>query len=167
MHERALARAFKLDGAFNHVLVDVAPGGDEASVMAELDRVLAPYGGRVAYNRRDHPSATRLADELRVLRGLSVAFPAVFLSIAAFMSSAVLTRLIRLQREQIAQLKAFGYSSAQVGGHYLKFAIVIVALAALFGGSAGMMLGNAVVGVYHRFFRFPELSFHPDWQMDQ
>lgn len=165
MNERDLARAFKLDGAFNNVLVDVAPGGDEASVMAELDRVLAPYGGRVAFNRRDHPSATRLADELRVLRGLSVAFPAVFLSIAAFMSSAVLTRLIRLQREQIAQLKAFGYSSAQVGGHYLKFAIVIVTLATLVGGSAGMMLGNAVVGVYHRFFRFPDLSFHPDWQM--
>jgi putative ABC transport system permease protein len=43
------------------------------------------------------------------------------------MTSAVLTRLIRLQREQIAQLKAFGYSSRQVGVHYVKFAIVIVA----------------------------------------
>jgi putative ABC transport system permease protein len=47
----------------------------------------------------------RLNDELRVLHGLSFAFPAVFLSIASFMTSAVLTRLIRLQREQIAQLK--------------------------------------------------------------
>ncbi len=89
------------------------------------------------------------------------AFPAVFLSIAAFMSSAVLTRLIRLQREQIAQLKAFGYSSFQVGVHYLKFAIFIVAVATLVGGTAGMMLGNGVVQVYHKFFKFPDLHFHP------
>ena len=74
---------------------------------------------------------------LRVLRGLSVAFPAVFLSIAAFMTSAVLTRLIRLQREQIAQLKAFGYSSAQVGWHYLKFALVIVTSADGVGADRG------------------------------
>jgi len=165
MNERDLAKAFQLDGAFNNVVVDVAPGGDAAGVMADLDRLLAPYGGLIAYSRRDHPSASRLADELRVLHALSFAFPAVFLSIAAFMSSAVLTRLIRLQREQIAQLKAFGYSSLQVGVHYLKFAIVIVAVATVVGGSAGMLLGNAVVGVYHRFFKFPELYFHPNWPM--
>ncbi len=165
MNERDLANAFQLDGAFNNVIVDVAPGGDAAGVMAALDRELARYGGLVAYGRRDHPSATRLDDELAVLRGLSVAFPAVYLSIAAFMSSAVLTRLIRLQREQIAQLKAFGYSSTQVGVHYVKFAIVIVAGATLIGGIAGMLLGGGVVQVYHRFFKFPELHFHPNWAM--
>ncbi len=165
MNERELAGAFKLDGAFNDVIVDVAPGAETSSVMAEVDRVLAPYGGLVAYGRRDHASAIRLDDELRVLRGLSVAFPAVFLSIAAFMSSAVLTRLVRLQREQIAQLKALGYSSRQVGWHYMKFALVIVAAATLVGGFAGMWLGTNVVSVYHRFFRFPSLTFHPDWGM--
>jgi putative ABC transport system permease protein len=165
MNERELATALELDGAFNNVLVDVAPGATIAPVMAELDRVLAPYGGRVAYGRKDHASAVRLNDELRVLRGLSVAFPAVFLSIAAFMTSAVLTRLIRLQREQIAQLKALGYSSRQVGGHYVKFAIVIVAGATVLGGIAGALLGEQVVNVYHRFFRFPSLTFQLDWSM--
>ncbi len=165
MNERELATALELDGAFNNVLVDVAPGEPTPPVMAALDRILAPYGGLVAYGRKDHASAVRLSDELRVLRGLSVAFPAVFLSIAAFMTSAVLTRLIRLQREQIAQLKAFGYSSRQVGWHYLKFAIVIVAVATVLGGCAGAWLGGLVVNVYHRFFRFPSLTFHLDWSM--
>ncbi len=165
MNERELATALELDGAFNNVLVDVAPGESTAPVMAALDRVLAPYGGRVAYSRKDHASGVRLDDELRILRALSVAFPAVFLSIAAFMTSAVLTRLIRLQREQIAQLKALGYSSRQVGGHYLKFAIVIVAGATVIGGTAGAWLGGQVVQVYHRFFRFPSLTFQLDWSM--
>ncbi|MDB6171904.1 MAG: hypothetical protein JWL59_1215 [Chthoniobacteraceae bacterium] len=162
MNERELATAFELNGAFNNVLVDVAPGEAPASVMAELDRLLAPYGGLVAYDRKDHPSAVRLSDELRVMRGMSVAFPAVFLSIAAFMTSAMLTRLIRLQREQIAQLKAFGYSSSQVGIHYLKFALFIVVIGITVGGIAGTWLGTNVVIVYRRFFQFPLLTFHPD-----
>ncbi|HEY8899319.1 MAG TPA: FtsX-like permease family protein [Chthoniobacterales bacterium] len=161
MNERELADAFNLDGAFNNVLIDVAPGEDAAPVIAALDRLLAPYGGLVAYDRRDHPSARQLDDEIAVLTGLSFAFPVVFLSIAAFMTSAVLTRLIRLQREQIAQLKAFGYSSWQVGGHYLKFALVIVIVGLAVGTVAGFWLGDHVVTLYHKFFQFPSLTFHP------
>ena len=128
MNERELSTALDLHGAFNNVLVDVAPGQDIAPVIADLDRILAPYGALGAYGRKDHPSAVRLSDELRILHGFAFAFPGAFLSIAAFMSSAVLTRLVRLQREQIAQLKAFGYSSREVGIHYLKFALVIVSV---------------------------------------
>jgi len=162
MNERELATALDLDGAFNNVLVDAAPGVATAPIIAEVDRLLAPYGGRVAYGRADHASAVRLNDELRVLHGLSFVFPAVFLSIAAFMSSAVLTRLVRLQREQIAQLKAFGYSSRQVGWHYFKFALFIVCVGTIVGTIAGTWLGTNVVTIYHRFFRFPSLAYRQD-----
>ena len=162
MNERELSTALDLHGAFNNVIVDVAPGEDNAPIIAELDLILAPYGALGAYGRKDHPSAVRLNDELRVLHALAFAFPAAFLSIAAFMSSAVLTRLVRLQREQIAQLKAFGYSSTQVGLHYLKFSLVIVVIGTLIGCGFGFWLGNNVVQVYHRFFRFPSLPFRPD-----
>ena len=155
MNERDLATANDMDGAFNNVVVDVAPGANTAPVMAEIDRLLEPYGGLIAYDRRDHASAKRLDDEIAMLDGMSVAFPVVFLSIATFMTSAVLARVIRLQREQIAQLKAFGYSSRQVGLHYLKFALVIVAIGLLIGGIAGAWLGSNIVTLYHKFFQFP------------
>jgi putative ABC transport system permease protein len=163
MNERELAKALDLDGAFNNVVLDVAPGADRRAVMVELDHLLEPYGGLVAYDRKDHASARQVDDRIRVLHGFSIAFPTVFLSIAAFMTSAVLTRLIRLQREQIAQLKAFGYSSGAVGFHYLKFALVIVVIGTLIGAGVGLWLGNNVVILYRRFFRFPELVFQPDW----
>ncbi len=163
MNERDLAKANDLDGAFNNVVVDVAPGAQTAPVMAELDRLLEPYGGLIAYDRKDHASAKQLDDEIGILNGMSIAFPLIFLSIATFMTSAVLARLIRLQREQIAQLKAFGYSSLQVGIHYLKFALVIVAIGLLAGGLAGTWLGSNVVTLYHKFFQFPSLTFHPDY----
>lgn len=163
MNERNLSTALDLHGAFNNVITELSPRQDIAPVIADLDRILAPYGALGAYGRKDHPSAVRLHDELRILHGLAIAFPAAFLSIAAFMASAVLTRLVRLQREQIAQLKAFGYTSMEVGIHYVSFALVIVLVGTLIGGTSGFWLGGNVVHLYHKFFRFPDLPFRPDY----
>lgn len=162
MNYRAVAVAYNLDGAFNDICLDLAPGTSPEPVIAEMDRLLAPYGATGAYARADQASATRLNDELRVLRALSLAYPVVFLSVAAFMANAVLARLVRLQREQIAQLKALGYSSRQVGLHYLKFALVIVVLGLLIGGIAGRAMGGNLVNMYTAFFRFPALEFMLD-----
>lgn len=163
MNERELAKALNLDGAFNSVVADVAPGANDRDVMREIDRILAPYGGLVAYNHADHASARVIDDRIRVLRGFAVVFPAIFLSIAAFMTSAVLTRIVRLQREQIAQLKALGYRRVEVGLHYLKFALVIVVIAVTAGSLLGLWMGNGITIIYRRFFRFPALDFYPDW----
>ncbi len=162
MNYRSLAVAYNLDGAFNDYCVDLAPGAPAGPVMSEIDRLLAPYGAYGSYTRRDHPSAQRLDDEIRVLHALSVAYPLVFLSVAAFMVNAVLARLVRLQREQIAQLKALGYSSFQVGFHYLKFALVIVVLGTIIGSIAGSWMGGGLVNLYTLFFRFPSLVFRLD-----
>lgn len=163
MSERPLAIALDLEGAFNNVILDVAPGAKPRDVMAELNSLLAPYGGQIAFDRSEHASARQVSDRITVLRGFAIAFPVLFLSVAAFMTSAALTRLIRLQREQIAQLKALGYSSLTIASHYLKFALVIVLLGALLGSGAGLWLGHWVTILYRKFFFFPELNFHPDW----
>ena len=163
MNYRAVAVAYNLDGAFNDICVDIAPGASPAPVMAEMDRILAPYGAAGALARKDQASAARLNDELRVLHALSVAYPVVFLSVAAFMVNAVLARLIRLQREQIAQLKAMGYSSWTIGLHFIKFALVIVVLGTIIGGIAGRLMGGGLVNLYTIFFRFPSLVFKMDF----
>jgi putative ABC transport system permease protein len=98
-------------------------------------------------------------DEIRVLQGLSVAFPLVFLSVAAFMTNSVMSRQIALQREQIAMLKACGFSNRQVGMHYFKFSLTIVIAGIGVGTLGGILLGHRLVGMYHLFFRFPQLDF--------
>lgn len=163
MNYRALAVAYNLDGAFNNVVMDLAPGASPQPIIEEMDRILAPYGAGGAFLRKEQPSAQRLDDELRVLTSLSVAYPLVFLSVAAFMVNAVLARIVRLQREQIAQMKALGYSSGQVGGHYLKFVLVIGILGTIIGGIAGRLLGGGLVDMYTMFFRFPSLVFKMDY----
>ncbi len=157
-----VAAAFDLDGAFNHVTLTLTPGASPHPVIAELDRLLEPYGGRGAFDRADHPSHIRVSDEIRVLQTLSIGFPVVFLSVAAFMTNAVLSRLLALQREQIAILKAFGFSNRQVATHYLKFAFFIVAGGTLAGTFGGIGIGHRLVGMYEMFFRFPQLNFRLD-----
>ena len=162
MPYKELAAAFNLDGAFNHLALTVAPGASERPLIAQLDRLLTPYGGRGAYARTDHPSHIRVSDEIRILRTLSIGFPTVFLSVAAFMTNAVLSRLLALQREQIAILKAFGFTNRQIVTHYLKFALVMVAAGTALGAVGGVALGQNLVLLYHRFFRFPDLQFRLD-----
>lgn len=154
-----LAAAANLDGAFNNVALTVAPGFDPRAVVAAVNRVLEPYGGRGAYDRESHLSHTRLRDEIRVLQGLSIGFPLVFLSVAAFMTNAVMSRQLALQREQIAMLKACGFANRTIGWHYVKFALVIVVAGTGLGVLGGVILGHRLVEMYHLFFRFPLLEF--------
>ncbi len=157
-----LANAFDMDGAFNSLVLSLAPGASERFVIAELDRLLVAYGGRGAHGRSDHPSHIRVSDEIRVLTILSFGFPLVFLSVAAFMTNAVLSRLLALQRDQIAILKAFGFGNRDIGLHYLKFAFAFVIGGTIVGALGGIGLGSRLVVMYKMFFRFPELGFHLD-----
>ena len=127
-----------------------------------MDDLLKPYGGRGAHGRADHPSHIRVSDEIRVLHTLAIGFPLVFLSVAAFMTNAVLSRLLTLQREQIAILKAFGFANRQIVLHYLKFAFVMVVVGIVLGVLGGIVLGMRIVVLYQLFFRFPELAFSLD-----
>lgn len=159
---KEVATAWDLYGAFNHVSLTLSPGADEKPVIAALDRLLRPYGGLGAFGRKDHPSHIRVTDEIRVLAILAIGFPTIFLGVAAFMTNAVLTRLLSLQREQIAILKAFGFTNRQIVVHYLKFAFVMVAAGVALGLLGGIGLGHRLVIMYELFFRFPDLYFRLD-----
>ncbi|MDB6166572.1 MAG: outer rane-specific lipoprotein transporter subunit LolC [Lacunisphaera sp.] len=162
MPYKDVATAWDLYGAFNRVSLTLAPHASEKDVIAAVDDLLRPYGGFGAFGRKDHPSHIRVSDEIRVLEILSIGFPTIFLGVAAFMTNAVLTRLLALQREQIAILKAFGFTNRQIVVHYLKFAFVMVAAGVIFGLVGGWVLGKKLVVMYELFFRFPDLSFRLD-----
>ena len=162
MPYKEIATVFDLYGGFNYLTLTLAPGAAPRPVIAEVDRLLQPFGGRGAYGRADHPSHIRVSDEIRILTTLSIGFPTVFLSVAAFMTNAVLSRLLTLQREQIAILKAFGFTNRQIVLHYLKFALVVVVGGAAVGAVVGVALGHQLVKMYHLFFHFPHLIFQLD-----
>ena len=160
MDGRSLSAAFDMEGGFNHVAVTRAPGASEADIIARLDRLIAPYGGLGAYPRSLQTSHWYLDNELRQLQSVGLILPIVFLLVAAFLLNVVLTRIVSVQREQIAALKALGYTNGELSWHYGKLSLVIGAAGAVIGAIAGAGLGSAMTSMYNDFFRFPTLMFH-------
>jgi putative ABC transport system permease protein len=160
MEHSALATAFQLRGAFNDVSLKLAPGASEKSVREGLDRLLAPFGGNGSIGRKDQISNRIVAQELDQLGVLSTMVPAVFVGVTAFLVNLVLGRLIRLERPEIATLKAVGYSNAEVGRHYLGLVLVVLVPGSVLGIAGGLGLGHLVLGLYAQSFRFPTLEFH-------
>lgn len=156
--EDAVAGAFDMSGAFNDLVMTLAPGAGSAAVIEEVDRLLAPYGGIGAYGRRDLPSHRFLEDELAEQETMSIVMPAVFFGIAAFLLNVVLGRLVEAQREHIASLRALGFPRRPILLHYVK----LVGVIALAGSGAGLLLGRwlaaSIVESYRAFFRFPLLE---------
>lgn len=157
-----MAGVFDLKGAFNDLTLTLAPGAPEPEVLRRLDDLTARYGGQGAYGRRDQPSHQFLENELNELRGTALVAPSIFLGVAAFLLNVVIGRTVGAQREQIAALKAFGYTRWEIASHYLKFVGAIVLLGAVLGVIAGAWLGREVTAVYTAFFRFPVFDFTLD-----
>ena len=156
----ALAAAYDMEGAFNDVALTLARGADAQDVIDRVDAVLAAYGGAGAYARRDQFSNRFLSEELKQLQTTANIFPAIFLGVAAFLLNVVVSRPIALQREQIAILKAFGYTHAAVGVHDVKLVMLVVLLGVAAGAALGAWFGRGLSDVYmETTFRFPFLDY--------
>jgi putative ABC transport system permease protein len=165
MSREALGPAYDMDGAFNEAVFTLAPRADLDHVLDDIDRLMAPYGGLGAYGRTDQASHLIVEGELGQLETMGTAIPAMFLAVAAFLLNIVLSRLIATQRTEIAVLKAFGYSNAEVGRHYLQFALAAVLAGAAAGMLAGVWLGGTMVELYRTYFDFPSLSYRVSWRL--
>ncbi|MCZ6795996.1 MAG: ABC transporter permease [Planctomycetota bacterium] len=159
MAQHPLSIAYDMDGAFNDVVLTLTADARLEDVIERLDGLLEPYGGRGAYGRQDQLSHRFLNEEFRSIEAMATVLPAIFLSVAAFLLNVVLSRLITTQREQIAVLKAFGYTNVAVGVHYLKMVLAISLVGVAGGIAAGVWIGQALSELYSEFYRFPFLRY--------
>ena len=159
MDHRALAAAFDMEGGFNDVALALGPGASLEDVRSRLDRLLDPYGGLGALPRAQQLSHWMLESELTQLQNFGFMLPLIFLLVASFILNVALTRMLALQRPQIASLKALGYSDASIGWHYLKFALAIGAAGVVLGTVVGAWLGSRLIALYNDYFRFPVLLY--------
>ncbi len=159
MERRALASAFNMEGGFNDISLRVMAGVPVEEVIADVDRLLEPYGGLGAIPRRLQQSAWTLDNELVQLSTFGFIVPAIFLAVAAFVLNVALARALALQRPQLAALKALGYSNRELGWHYFKWALIIATLGSIAGVIVGTWLGAQMIELYNQYFRFPSLDY--------
>lgn len=162
MSEESLAAAFDVEGAFNEALIALERGAEPRAVLDAVDRLLAPYGGVGAYGVEDQLSNRFVTEEINGLRASSTGVPPIFMAVAAFLLYIVISRMIEAERVQIGLLKAFGYSSTEVGVHYFKFVLLIAVGGALLGSLLGVVSGQTLAAYYQRYFKFPFLIFQVD-----
>jgi putative ABC transport system permease protein len=158
----AVEAAYDMRASFNSVVIDLAPGVDPDQIVPKLDELLDHYGGLGAVSRKRQLSNYFLAQDLQQLSTLATIAPLIFLGVAAFLLNVVLSRLIELDRPQIATLKAVGYSDREVGQHYLELTMIITLLGATLGILLGGWLGQHMTALYVQFYRMPELAFRLD-----
>jgi putative ABC transport system permease protein len=159
MGRTALSHAYEMQGAFNYAVLTLTRDADEQAVIEHLDALLGRYGGIGSFAREYQPSHRFLAQELEQLENLSGIFPIIFLGVAAFLLNVVVTRLVGTQREQIAALKAFGYSNTTVASHYLQIVMLIVLAGVVLGIATGAWLGMMLSEIFVEYFRLPFLHF--------
>lgn len=160
-----LSAACDLKDAFNDVSLTLSHGASEASVVAQLDDLMGPYGGANAYGRELQPSHRFLNNELVQLRTMAFVPPMIFLGVTVFLIQVVMARQIAIQREQIAMMRAFGYRPWELVVHYLSFAVISGMIGIVLGTAIGMRMGADLTSLYTKFFRFPVMSYHIDWRL--
>lgn len=159
MPRSALEGLTDREDAFNDLALRLLPGARPAEVTAALDALLKPFGGTGAHGRTEQMSHAFLDNELMQLKAMASVIPPIFLFVSAFLVNMILSRLMALEREQIGLLKALGFGTATIAGHYLKLTLVIALMGVTIGALAGNWLGQGLTALYARFFSFPFLIF--------
>lgn len=162
MGTNAVSAAFRMDGAFNDLVLSLDGSVPAQHVIAQVDQALLPYGGLGAIGRENQISNRFITDEIAQNRVTATYVPAIFFLVAMFLLQNVLTRLIDTQRAQIGLMKAFGYGDLSVGLHYLQLACVVATAGAAVGIGGGMALGTHLTDLYARYYRLAHLEFRAD-----
>jgi putative ABC transport system permease protein len=157
IERKALAAVTDTSGAFNDVLMTMAPGASERDTLAAIDALLEPYGGTGAYGRSQQMSHSFLDSEFGQLSTMAGVIPEVFLLVASFLVYSVIARQIETQREEIGILKAFGYADFAVAWHFIKMALATAVIGLLLGWAAGSWLAGLITDLYRQYFKFPNL----------
>lgn len=154
-----LAASYEMEGAYNSLVLKTARGVLKQAVIDKVDTLLYPYGGTGAFANDALISNRFVSNELRQLEFLSIVIPLIFVGVAAFLLNIVSGRLIHIQRQQIATLKAVGYTNRTIGWHYLKLISVIVFVGAILGLILGVWMGEGMTTLYRQYFHFPNYDY--------
>ncbi len=159
VNQKALEAAFNMSGSFNNLVLTLRHDAVEKDVIEKLDALFKPYGSLGAYGRDEHISHRFISDEIKQFASMITFVPSIFLGVAIFLLNIILKRLVSTQRDEIAILKAFGYSNRRVGLHYMGFSLIPIALGGLLGTLMGIWSGKGLTDYYTIFFHFPALDY--------
>ncbi|MFM6927578.1 MAG: FtsX-like permease family protein [Bdellovibrio sp.] len=160
MPEMDLEKLSNMQGAFNSLLLKTSTETSLPNVKTQLDQILSPFGGIGSYDRSLQISHMFVQDEIHQQRSMSTIVPGIFILVAIFILYTTMSRLIGLQRTQIATLKALGYSSRKLVFYYWRLVSIILTLGTFPALLAAHFIGKWYAHLYEQYFRFPHINFN-------
>ncbi|KTD43036.1 permease [Legionella parisiensis] len=155
MNHKALSAAFGMQEGFNDISLTLTPNASEKLVRNDLEKLFLDYGLSITYPRKEQISDRFVTNEINQQKIIASFIPPIFLIVASFLLNLVTGRLVQNQREQIALLKALGYTNSSIVLYYSKLVLVIVLLGAILGIGLGAWFGQLMTLLYAEYFRFP------------
>jgi putative ABC transport system permease protein len=159
MPHEDLERLSNMQGAINNLVIKVARHASVETLKNQMNTLISKYGGLGAYDRSQQLSHLFVQDEIRQQKSMSTIVPGIFILVAAFILHTVLSRLIGLQRPQIATLKSIGYTSGSLVLYYWKLVTVILLVGIIPANIFAWGIGQWYAYLYERYFRFPSIDF--------
>jgi len=121
----------------------------------EIENELKPTGLYFGTLRKDQLSSAMVESEIREVKSIALIFPTLFLLVAAMIIYTMEKRIVNNQRTLIGIMKAMGYSSRKITGHYVLMSIFIALAGALSGVIGGFYLSGWMTKMYTEFFNIP------------
>ena len=155
-----LQQASNQPGTVDDIALRFAPGANQDAVMRQVTSLLAPFQIVSATARSEQPSNAALHLDLDGYREIAVLMPGLILLVAAASLYVMFGRQVHAQQAQIGLMKALGYRTRSVEGHYLLTATVIGLVGALLGIVAGVPLERALTSAYASELGIPLVQTH-------
>ncbi|MDL2233545.1 FtsX-like permease family protein [Ruminococcaceae bacterium OttesenSCG-928-L11] len=149
-------------GSATNLAFQLEEGVAFSSVQYALEDLLAPYGLRSLYDRKDQPSHAMLKTEVDSIGSMSSSLPLMFVFIAVIILYIMLKRIIEQERMQIGTLKAFGFGDRAILGHYLLYGAVTGLAGGVVGLALGLLMTDGMSSLYLEYFKLPAIRVPPN-----
>lgn len=161
---RDLQNQMHLPDTVNNIAILHQPDVDQERIITDIQTILEPYQIEATTLQKNIPSNAALQEDLTGYGEIASLMPGLILLVAAISVYVMLGRLVRAQQPQIGLMKALGYSTRAIMGHYLTFALIIGLAGLVLGLLAGPPLSRAITGSYAAELGIPlvETRFYPD-----
>lgn len=149
--EKTISTEIDYKGTYN--LVEIYSENND--YREQLEEIL---GNRYIayYDRNTLVEVSDALDRVHQIRNLSFLFSFVFILLAILAMYTTIRRLIEKQTNEIALLKALGFSNKVIGYHYVSFGLVIGGIGALLGALISPFMSWFVLGTQKSMFSIPE-----------
>lgn len=152
-------------GDINQIQVVYDPCSDREKVQKEIERLLAPYGIKGKYSRKEQLSHKFIQTQVDGLTMASKILPLLFLIIAVGVQFTLLRRLIISQHLQIGILKAIGYENYKILLYFAGYSLFIAVCGTALGLVGGIILAQSVTVRYAAIFNMPANAVEFEWSL--